>query len=447
MRRAMGTWGPGPFANDAAAEFLDMLRASSARVVTKVLREIAGAPAGKYIDVDDGGAGWAACEMVALAFGYGDDSGLLDDRVLDLAGKLRPNEEHRLLALEVLQRIADRDHSELSGLWHEGDDGAKFDTALEHLRVRLQAASQGARQLSKPRPGDVIALPDAPSTARLIVVQVVGSGEVAVFEGTCADDKAAIDCVRGRSARRVPVSVNNLVRRGRVLGNVPLRKDLRGKRLYAGESGAIERYILMTASAGGIRQVPYEEAREYDEHRHYDKDAICAIALGTQQVARVRSPDEREAALRVRNAEKWATRRHITTPGPFGDVVFLTGLLQWIEQYGIDNAVKRQHDVAIGMQGYGRPKEDSERYSYAFAGLVAIWRGTWLRDMWPAELAGRLPSRPNDELMTQALNAARLLAGRVLTRDAELRLIWDDAPDNGAALRKLIASLQQALAE
>jgi hypothetical protein len=154
-----------------------------------------------------------------------------------------------------------------------------------------------------------------------------------------------------------------------VLGNVPLRTDLRRKRLYAREAGAIEQYILMTASAGAV---PYEEAREYDEHRHYDKDTICAIALGTQQVARVRSPDEREAALRVQNAEKWATRRHITTC---------------------------------------------------------------------------LPSPLNDGLMTQALNAARLLAGRVLTRDAELRLIWDDAPDNGATLRKLIASLQQALGE
>jgi hypothetical protein len=38
--------------------------------------------------------------------------------------------------------------------------------------------------------------------------------------------------------------------------------------MYAGEAGAIEQYVLMTASAGGTRQVPYEEAREYDEHRH-----------------------------------------------------------------------------------------------------------------------------------------------------------------------------------
>jgi hypothetical protein len=61
-------------------------------------------------------------------------------------------------------------------------------------------------------------------------------------------------------------------------------------------------------------------------------------------------------------------------------------------------AVKRQHDVAIGMQGYGRPNEDSERYSYAFAALVAIWRGTWPLDMWPAELAGACPRRPTTSL-------------------------------------------------
>ncbi len=184
-------------------------------------------------------------------------------------------------------------------------------------------------------------------------------------------------------------------------------KDLKGRKTYAREAGAIENYLLMTAGGGGVRQVSYEEARRYDEHRHYDADAICAIALGTKPVARVRSPDEREAALRARNAEKWAARQRATTPGPFGDTVLLERWLQWIGEYGIDNAVRRHHDVAIGMQGYGHPGEDPERRDYAFAGLVAIWRGTWSHDLWPAELAHRLPARPDGTLMPLALTAAR----------------------------------------
>src|SRR5262249_42127576 len=139
--------------------------------------------------------------------------------------------------------------------------------------------------------------------------------------------------------------------------------------------------------------------------------------------------------------------RRSTTAGPFGDAVLLERWLQWIEQYGIDNAVRRHHDVAIGMQGYGRPLEDPERRDYAFAGLVALWRGTWSRAMWPAALAHRLPPPPDEQLMRQALTAARTLADRVLTRDAELGLIWDGASDNGAALRTFVASLQEALAE
>ena len=34
-----------------------------------------------------------------------------------------------------------------------------------------------------------------------------------------------------------------------------------------------------------------------------------------------------------------------------------------------------------------------------------------------------------------------------MLRDAELRLMWDEAPVNGAELRKFVASLQTALAE
>jgi hypothetical protein len=441
----MGAWGPGPFDNDAAVEFLDKLRASPLRVVTKVLREIALTPPGEYIEIDEGGAGWAACEIVALGFGYGDTAA--DDHVLDLAGKLRPKEEHRTLALEVLRRIADRTSSELGALWHEGTEGERFDADLERLRSRLQAASAGSRELAKPKAGDIIALPASKSSTELVVVQVVNSGEVAVFEGMCADEREALDFVRRRPARRVPTSVSKLLRRGRALGNVPLRKDLKGKKVYAGESGAIEGYVLMAANGRAVRAVSYEEARDYGEHRHYDEGAITAIALGALPVARVRSPDEREAALCARYVEKWVVRSHATTPSPFGDIPLLERWLQWIEQYGIDNAVRRHHDQAIGRQGYGRPQEDAERRDYAFAGLVALWRETWPRDMWPGDLAGRLPSRPDDNLMLVALPAARTLAGRVLTRDAEMRLIWEGAPDKGAALRAFVASLQQALAE
>src|SRR5258707_8850598 len=181
---AMGTWGPGPFDNDAAADFIGELQASPSRLVAVTLRAIARAPAEKYIDVDEGGAGWAACEMVALAFGHG-GTAALDDNILDLAAKLRPKEEQRLLALEVLPLIADRANSELAGLWHEGADGAQFDAALESLRSRLQAASEGPRQLPKPTMGDVIALRAEPQSAELVVVQAVGPGEIAVFEGTC----------------------------------------------------------------------------------------------------------------------------------------------------------------------------------------------------------------------------------------------------------------------
>lgn len=46
---AMGTWGPGPFYNDAAAAFLDALRASPTRLIAKTLREIACTAAGNTL--------------------------------------------------------------------------------------------------------------------------------------------------------------------------------------------------------------------------------------------------------------------------------------------------------------------------------------------------------------------------------------------------------------
>jgi hypothetical protein len=48
--------------------------------------------------------------------------------------------------------------------------------------------------------------------------------------------------------------------------------------------------------------------------------------------------------------------------------------------------------------------------------------------------------------MVQAHAAARIVADKVLTRDAELRLIWDGAEDGGAGLRQAVSALQKALA-
>jgi hypothetical protein len=227
---------------------------------------------------------------------------------------------------------------------------------------------------------------------------------------------------------------------------MPLRKDLEGKKYYASEGGALEDYHLSTASGAGLQQVTYEEACNYDEQRQHDDDGIRAVALGLRPITHVRSVDEREAELYTRRGEKWAARREITTPGPFGDIHLLERWLQWIEQCGVDNSIDVSHRISVGEQGFGRPNEDAERRDYAFAGLVALWRGTWPRDLWPSEFSGRLPPAPGDVRMLQALNAARTLADHVLTRDAELRLIWDAGPDQGAELRRLVSSLQQALA-
>jgi hypothetical protein len=442
----MGAWAGGPFDNDAAADFLDELRASPSRAVTKALRAVAKTAAGEYLEVDAGSAGWAAAELVSLSFGFG-DSATAEDDVLDAASKLRPKEDLRLLALEVVQRIGHRQSSELASLWHEGADGPPFDAALEDLRSRLQAASKGPRELARPRPGDLIALSVEADSGDFVLAQVVGPREVALFEGKHSDDASAFEAVRTQRAHRVPAPVNKLLRRGRMIGNVPLGKDLRGKKLYASGSGAIEGYFLATASGGGLRRTSYEEAQRCDAFRPYDADALRGIALGTRQIERVKSPDEREAQLRADGGEKWAARRRETTPGPFGDPSDLVQLLQWMEDSSVENAIRQFHKQAIGDSGYGRPNEIAERRAYGFAGIVAIWRGTWPITKWPAELASRLPKRSDDELMATALSAARTLAAKVITRDAELRLIWDDAPDKGAELREYVTSLQSALAE
>lgn len=82
---------------------------------------------------------------------------------------------------------------------------------------------------------------------------------------------------------------------------------------------------------------------------------------------------------------------------------------------------------------------------HAFAGIVALWLGRWPAEERPASLAGRLPPSPAAPAPAQAHAAATALMGTVLTRDAALRMIWDEAPDGGAALVASVTALREAL--
>jgi hypothetical protein len=151
----MGAWGSGPFENDAAVDFLSEFEVAPVRVIKKLLRGLAELPDGESLDVDDGWAGWAACELVALALGRVGERAV-PRPILALAARIGPKEELRNLAAHTLPRIAARETSEVAGLWHEGADGARFDALMAELRDRLGPAStarpRSRRKPAAPRP-------------------------------------------------------------------------------------------------------------------------------------------------------------------------------------------------------------------------------------------------------------------------------------------------------
>ena len=149
--------------------------------------------------------------------------------------------------------------------------------------------------------------------------------------------------------------------------------------------------------------------------------------------------------MRSRYHALWAARLKTTRPGPFGDMEQLQRFVEWIERVGVENAVTEFAKEARGDSVYGRPDQVAERRSYAFVALVALWRGGIVPESWPAELKVRQPPAPTADLMSVALNAARVLVSRVITADSELRLIWDETPAGAAELREAVTALQAAL--
>jgi hypothetical protein len=131
----MGTWDAGPFDNDGAADFLGE-GGGSPQAIAKVLRRCADAAPDEYLDVDDGQPAIAACELVALGFGYGNLE-KTPAKIRTIARALGPREDLRLLAIRAIETLRDSKRSEIAGLWAHDPS---FDASLANLVERLTEA-------------------------------------------------------------------------------------------------------------------------------------------------------------------------------------------------------------------------------------------------------------------------------------------------------------------
>jgi uncharacterized protein DUF4259 len=143
VRRIMGTWGAGSFANDVAADWAgDLVDDGRPETVQETLEAAAEAPVGEYLDADEGAEAVAAAEVVAAAVGHPCESDAYSERAIAWAGRHAElaDEPFVALALRALDRV-EADDSELRDLWFEdGDDsGGEWKAAVDDLRARLLA--------------------------------------------------------------------------------------------------------------------------------------------------------------------------------------------------------------------------------------------------------------------------------------------------------------------
>lgn len=370
-----------------------------------------------------------------------------DASVASIVAHLRPRAPQVRLALGALTRVAQQP-SEVLDL-NGGPASGAFIAMLADLRKRLTAALAGRAPVANAKRGDVVVVPAGPRRRSVIVIAVVNAREVAVFDGACANASRAVAHAAVRPARRVALasSATALLAAGQVVANLPLRADLKEPKRYASELAVLgDSYALSSASFGQVDEVTYDVARQFDRLDPLGLAELRDVALRATAPGRVRSPAAREAAYVMGRGVAWRRRRARTTPHAFGDLEVLTSVAEWVREFGVKNAVDVHVDIAEGRQGYGRPDEEAERRCYAFCGLVAWWRVRWGARALPRAVAAMLPATLPPRALARALRAARVLVTQVIGHDAELRLLWERAPDRGAQLREAVTSLRDALA-
>ena len=180
----MGTWGPGPFENDAALDWVLVLDGSDDRDLPEgALRSLDEAPS---LDAREGAVAVAAAEAIAASRGH--PAQRLPDgihRWLAVANR-RADATTADLALRVLAKVQGED-SELASLWEEVDS-SRWRRTLDDLRRRLReparadaAAPEPRRQVPGPaRIGDVIQL--LTSAGKAAYLQLAGRTERPAFD-------------------------------------------------------------------------------------------------------------------------------------------------------------------------------------------------------------------------------------------------------------------------
>lgn len=114
----MGAWGPGPFDNDTAGDWVRGLSDLDPEGLRDVLRATARA---EQLDAPQAAEALAAAEVVAAAAGAPIDP-LPDEVHAWIAANPEPaTEEDRRLAATAVRRVCRAD-SELAELWAEADD-------------------------------------------------------------------------------------------------------------------------------------------------------------------------------------------------------------------------------------------------------------------------------------------------------------------------------------
>lgn len=439
----MGTWGESAFDNDAALDFIEELKFGGLREIKKSINNIIKQANNTYLEYDECVKAWVACEIIALSMGH-DIIQNLDDEIIELIKKISKKDEYINLSLQCIPMLINKEYSELFQLMAENESDNTVIEIFNRLLKRLTVKNKLPIKVKKAKKGDVIFYKTDADT-KYSIVQIVGPDDLIVYEGSydITDDYNQV--INDAKGRQIHTFTNAIFKDGILKENRPIRKDLKSKKVFAIESCKLFEYCITTNKKGCFENVPYSEAIKYENRLYTLPFEIKFIANNIDEIPRVRSRKEWESDILKKNELKWIKRREQSNPGPFGDIDRCKKMLKHMNDWGIDSHLYMCKRIANGVQGYGKPNEDSERIPYWAMGLLAIWIGKLDKKYWPEKELGLIPLAPDNEAIQIGLESSKYILNEIITPDAELRFIWELSDYNGMNLIDWVEMLKDML--